>query len=476
MAGPNAFTGSDKESRSEPMTEEPEIALFASSYALADMRAAMQPLLQTSVAARAAKSRSFEVAFEGWCNRLEEESENTLELTAALWRLSSLSSMARHRQRLQRALRGSYPVLKTPVSSMSDPKDRKAVAEALMLVDQPWVAKYCAEAITHDPDPKSDARDAFCRVLLTRTGEVGSSFETLAEAMGAVTIEQTDVATGRARRITWVLRSMRPALYEDEEAIAETSTGDAYASFVLAGLKSVPADRVAALDAAREILLCLNGVVRLHGVSLAAFPNTYLVLGSLRRRLGWHDWPEELAKACGNIGVRIEEALLSLARQGIADGELRKAYVGLFGEATATRRLARALSRSAPMDEDMAYWLENGRSRIRLETSSALEESALSAVDTDLAKALIELKELRRHDPEGAILKRLGRSIEDAARKRGLVLRGEPGERLQYSPAEHLLDRADVGAREVRLLRPVVDKMVGGRRLGVVLKANVEPA
>ena len=461
------------------MTEDPEVALFVSAHDLAAMRTAMQPLLKTSGAARAAKSRSFELAFESWCDRLTAACENPLELTATLWRLSSLSSMARHRQRLQRALRVSFPALRSPLSNLSDPKDRKAVAEALFAVEQPWVAGYCAEAITSDPDPKSDARDVLCRVLLRRTGEVGATFGALAASMQDVSIEQADVATGRGRRLSWILRSLRPALYEDEEAIADGTAGEAYSSFVLAAIRSAPGDRGAALDAARDVLNCLNGIVRLHGVSLAAFSRTYQVLGPLRRRLGWHDWPDELDEACGNVGARIEEALLSLVRQGIADADLRKAYVGLLGEATASRRLTRALSRSAPIDEELEYWLRNGKSRIRLETSSALEEAALSAVDVDLAQALIALDELRRHkeaDVGGAVLRRLGRSVDDAARRRGLVLRGEAGDRLEYSPMEHSLDHAHVGARQIRLLRPVVERMVGGRRLNVVLKAEVEPA
>ncbi len=461
------------------MTEDADIDRFTGATTLDELREATLPLLQTSGAARASKSSRFEQAFASWCERLEAEREDALPMTAALWRLTSLGSMSRHRQRLRRSLVKPRSPFAAPLITLSDPKDRRAVAESLMVVEAEWVIAYCAEAITRDPDPKSDARDALCRVLLRRTGDVAAAFEALAATIGSVRIEQTDVATGRARRVAWILRSMRPALYEDEEAVAETGTGEAYMSFVFGGLKSSPNDRSAALDAVREVLLCLNGIVRLHGVSVGALPSTYAVLSSIRRRIGWHDWPEELAEPCGVVGVRIEEALMARARQGVADGELRKAYVSLFGEVVAPRRLAKALGRTTGIDEDVAFWLENGRPRIQMESSSALEEAALSAIDADLAMALIQLDELRRSsriDPADAVIRRLVRSLDDAARRRGLVLRGMVGDRVEYSPGEHLLDRADMGARDVVLLRPVVDRVVDGRPMGVVLKAEVEPA
>lgn len=458
------------------MSDDPEMVRFAAARSVEEVRQAAQPLLATSAAARAAKDANFAAVFDGWSARLP--GEPAPDLLATLWRMTGLGSMSRHRRRLVAALGRGIGEFARPIASMPDPKDRRAAAEALEHVDGAWVVDYCAEAVARDPDPKSDARDALCRVLLVRTGEVGAAFRSLADPMSSVVIAQSDVATGRARRVAWILRSMRPALYEVEAAVADAETGDAYASFVFAGLRSAPGERGASMDAAREVLLCMNVIVRLHGVSLATKAATYSALSQLRRRLGWHDWPDDLSDEVRLLGLRIEDALLALGRQGVADGELRKAYVELLGSVTASRRLARLVRRSAGLDEEVAYWLENGSGRIRLETSGAIEEASMSGVDADISTALVGVDALER---AGGIIddervRRLSRAVREAARKRGLVLRGSVGDVVEYSPGEHELDGGAIGARSVVLLRPVVDRVVGGRRVGVSLKAEVSPA
>lgn len=460
------------------MNDDPDVIRFVATETVADLKEAVQPLLLTSAAARAAKSKDFDDRFRRWCAELASSSVLDIDLLAVLWRLTSLGSMAKQRQRLQGVIRGGLVRPDKPIVALADPKDRKAVSEAVRLMEGDWVVPYAASAIVNDPDPKSDARDTLCRALLDRAGEVGVAFSALAHAMSDVSITQSDVPTGRARRVTWTLRAMRPALFAAEEIIADVPTGESYGAFVAAGLKSSPSGRPAAIDAVREVMLCLNGIVRLHGVSLATHASTYGVLAPLRRRMGWHDWPEELADAAMLLGVRIEEAMLALARQGLTDGELRRAHAGLFGPLVASRRLARMLSMATGIDEEIGYWLEHGTAKIQLETSSALEEAALSAVDEDLASALVEIDGLETGN--GSLTDdgfgRLARHLRAAARKRGLVLRGGRGDVVPYSPGDHALDHAGIGSREVILLTPIVDRMSGGRRLNVVLKAEVEPA
>ncbi len=460
------------------MNDDPDVSRFVATKTVTDLREAFQPLLMTSAAARAAKSTEFDDALERWCSALASSPLLDIDLLAMLWRLTSLGSMTKQRQRLSGSIRSSLNRPDRPIVDLVDPKDRKAVSEAIRLMEGDWVVPYAASAIVNDPDPKSDARDTLCRALLERAGEIGSAFSALAEAMSNVSISQSDVPTGRARRVTWTLRSIRPALFAAEEIIADVPTGETYAAFIAAGLKSSPGSRPVAIDAVREVMLCLNGIVRLHGVSLATHASTYGVLAPLRRRMGWHDWPEELADASMLLGVRIEEAMLALARQGLTDSELRKAHAGLFGQFVSSRRLARMLSMATGIDEEIGYWLEHGTARIQLETSSALEEAALSAVDEDLASALVEIDDLETGTglkTDGG-LGRLVRHVRAAARKRGLVLRGKRGDVVPYSPGDHALDHAGIGSREVTLLTPIVDRMSGGRRLNVVLKAEVEPA
>lgn len=461
--------------------DEAPILGLLSATSIEEARRVSAPLLQTSVAARLAKDVRLARAFEIWWLRsVEPANPERLETLAMLWRLTSLSAMNSHRRdlvvRIASGIRPDLPRL----STLQDPKDRRAAAEALLLAPPvSWLATYAADAIVSDPDPKSDARDAMCAVLLRQTANIGTTFSLLGERFADLRLQQQDPATGRARRVAWILRSLRAPLFDDEAVEAGDDFGGHFNHFVSRALGAArTAERSAFIDSAREIILTLNTVVRLHGLSVATHAETYSAIETLRRRFEATEWPEELQEPVERLSTRVAEALLVLARQGIADAGLRRVFITLLGHVFAGTRLRRLVAASEGLDAEIAYWLETGQARQRLESAGAIEETATSMVDLELARALREAflaDQALEHgnDPERA-LARMARELRAAARKRGIVLRGQPGETVDFSPLEHDADASIMGHRRVKLVTPLVERVAGGRSIAILIKAEVE--
>jgi hypothetical protein len=442
---------------------------------------ASAPLLQTPAAAKAAKDPRLGTAFELWWTKANDPAApERLAALAMTWRLSSLSAMNVHRRRLNElAAMGIAPNL-APLSTLPDPKDRRAVAEALSAAPvESWTAQYAAAAIVSDPDPKSDARDAMCTVLLRQCLDIGQAFALLSQAFKELKMQQQDPVAGRARRATWLLRSLRTPLYEEELVQAKEDFGERFASFVSTSLGSGPtSDRSALIESVREIIVTLNTIVRLHGLRVATHSETYSAIQTLRRRFEATDWPEDIAEPVEKLSHRVAEALLVMARQGIADAGLRRVYVTLLGTVSAASRLKRLVSANEGLDSDIAYWLETGQARERMESASAIEETATALVDLELARALREAAMADYATDSGgdaaSNYRQMGREIREAARKRGIALRGRPGEIVDFSPLEHNADASVVGHRRVVVVSPLVERLASGRSVAILVKAQVK--
>lgn len=460
-------------------TNEPVLGLLAATD-VESAKSASAPLLQTPVAAKLAKHPKLSQAFALWWNRANDPGEpERLAALALLWRLTSLSAMNTHRRKLNSMIENGLVPGLPALSKLIDPKDRKAVAEALLAAPiDSWIGNYAAAAIVSDPDPKSDSRDGMCAVLLRQTGNLGEAFGQLSEAFADVKIQQHDPAAGRARRTAWILRSLRAPLYEDEVVEAFEDFGGYFAHFVSTALGSAHTmDRDALVDGVREIVLTLNTIVRLHGLRLATHAKTYAVVESIRRKFQTTDWPEKIVAPVEKLSHRVVEALLVLARQGIADAGLRRVYVALLGNVVATRRLQRLVSSNEGLDAEISYWLETGQTRDRMDSAAAIEETATALVDLDLSRALREAFMADNPADSGgdpaAALRRMARGVREAARKRGIVLRGSPGDVVDFSPLEHEADSSVLGHRKVTLVTPLVERVASGRSIAILIKAQV---
>ena len=143
----------------------------------------------------------------------------------------------------------------------------------------------------------------------------------------------------------------------------------------------------------------------------------------------------------------------------------------------------------------MRDWLAGVTARRR---SASAEESQARSIDEILAEVLVDMNRLShasslvRTDvlPEiSAALPQLVRmlsrltgladsfvsKLQLAVAWRSLRTRGKVGQEVDFSPVDHELASGSPGARRVRLLSPIVERLTEDGLPRVVLKAVVEP-
>jgi hypothetical protein len=460
-------------------------------------RSALAPMLVTAGAAPAARDERFSKGLELFVDRIRSTEPGRVQDLSIIWRLTSVSAMREHRRRITSALQSTVPAFDELPTEMVDPEDRRHFGDALSVIKGSWIPGYAARALVHERDGDK-ARVSLSHVLVANVPDLSMQLDLVGEALAQVRFDQHDPAVGRARRLAATLDAIGAAVWT---ADLEVSPGEAFGATidklvadVLA--RSPAADRAVALLAAGAVLRFVILVVRLHG-TLAAEAKTYAFLSPLRRSLGRSNWPEELSADLNRAANQVLEQLIFLVRLKMPDNELRRVYLALVGEAIGKLKLAKAADGTHGIDTEAGYWLKNGAKRRELPTQTAVEETAMSTVDRDLALALRESETVR--EGLGAVasevisaadfhsqrlsqelkvifdrIDRLVGHVEAASRRRGLVLKGELGEVVDFSPLEHEPVANAVGARTVRLKTRTVERVIDGQSSGVIVKGDVE--
>lgn len=321
----------------------------------------------------------------------------------------------------------------------------------------------------------------------------------LREKLATVSFDQQDQAAGRARRMAAIFDTLSRGIWSTEvNVIPGSDFGSELANFVSDSLaKRPPQDPMATELAANSIVQFMVIAVRLHG-TLAASARNYAFMEPLKRSLGRAQWPEALHAGLDRLAAQVLEQLLFLVKLKIPDNDLRRVYVSIVGEVTARLRLERVTENADDIETDLIFWLRTGSHRRTLPTQRAVEETAVAAVDRDLALAYREAESLRsglssveteaisaaefhssrlKDELETALSQvwRLVAHVESAARRRHLVLKGNVGDVVDFSPMEHEPSPDAKGSRVVRVRTHVVERVLDEQSMGVVLKGDVEP-
>lgn len=470
---------------------------FAAASSLEKARAAAAPLLTTTGAAAAARSEFFEAGLQRLVHVIVGDGPDRVPTLALAWRVTSVTAMRQHRRALVHVLSRGLPPFEVLPTTMADPEDRRHFGEAMRSVQDEWRCRYLAAAIVHERDGER-ARLALSTAYVEAMPVHAQQLAMLQEAFREVRFDQADPAIGRARRLASVLDGLALASWQAE--VDETPGGDfgnALSELVAwAVLRSPIEDRSVAAASARSTLSYLVTIVRLHG-TLAAVAGTYAVLNPLRRLFAPAGWPDDLRHLVTRAAAQLGEQLVFLVLLGMPDAELRRTFVLLLGEVEAGMRLRKLADETPSLTPEGAHWLRTGSFRKTLSTQSAVEETAVAVIDRDLGLALREADGVTAaldaigaelamaadfvspqvgEDARGLLSRvdRLASHVATAARKRGIVLRGELGQVVPFVPTDHDPAPDAIGERSVRLSSRVVERISEGRPVGVVVKADVE--
>lgn len=470
---------------------------FAAVTSLEEARAAAAPLLTTTGAAAAARSEFFEAGLRRLLQVIVGDGPDRVPTLALAWRLTSVTAMRQHRRALVSALSGGLPPFDVLPTTMADPEDRRHFGDAMRSVRDDWRRRYLAAAIVHERDGER-ARLALSTAYVEAMPVHSQQLAMIQEAFREVRFDQADPAIGRARRLAAVLDGLALASWQAEvDEIPGADFGTALSELVAwAVLRSPIEDRAVAAAAAKSSLSYLVTIVRLHG-TLAAVAGTYGVLNPLRRLFAPAGWPDDLRDLVTRAAAQLGEQLVFLVLLGMPDAELRRTFVLLLGEVEAGMRLRKLADATPSLTPEGAHWLRTGSVRKTLSTHSAVEETAVSAIDRDLGLALREADAVTAAlDAIGGELaiaadfaspqvgedarvlisrvERLASHVSIAARKRGIALRGELGQVVPFVPNDHEPAQDAIGERSVRLSSRVVERISEGRSVGVLVKADVE--
>ena len=223
----------------------------------------------------------------------------------------------------------------------------------------------------------------------------------------------------------------------------------------------------------------------------------YRAVGTVR---GW--WrparpPEKIEEMAERIVELAFRGLHVLARQGIADKELRQALVYAFSHSSANIAGQKVTELDPSLDPDLAHWLNTGQIRTETQSSDAVRELSEQSGDELLSRLLLAIENeeaqsqplkavadtLEVYEPAQASLLRsasqraevIAQWVKALASKRGLSTFGFAGEIVQYDPAIHEASGPNPTPKFGSSEQPRgLSEKVEGRPPVLVLKATVE--
>ena len=419
----------------------------------------------------------------------------------ALTVLARLASRVKAmRAQMSREMSAALDTCPPPLSELSDAEDRFYAAQALAHASGDWVVPYLARSVVEE-ETGEKARSELVRTLLQKASELSYAFQALSEPLKEWKPETEAPGDTAAKRLKRILSALRPELL-----LSDTPAGDDLglaikrlisAAFHIAGPPTAPSVLV---DVTAEIALFLHDLVRTR-FSLAVEASTYSALRVPSRWFLSGRWPDDASDALELLSRDIAEAIALLAKQGVTDDELLGSLILVAGSREAALRItSRIAGGTTGLAKEVVGWLERGRVTAEPKGTSLMAESGRLAADPTLALILLDSRRVIEllDGPGRDLLNEVGifepsletstktlleksRALADAVRalaaKRSLRIRGEVGDVVEYSPVEQEgIHGPIVGARRVKIVRPLVERVRSDGTADIVVKAAVEPA
>lgn len=378
--------------------------------------------------------------------------------------------------------------------------DRAYIGRACVLADPSWAINYCAKAVVLEKSGEQ-ARDAFLASLFHHTKDLSTAIAALRPALVLFVPETEDPGNSMALRVKRILASLQNGITASDLEPGE-SPGTSLAGFVRQAFEQVPKSKnlESLLECGDGVAGVINALIQLR-FSLATEADTYRTLKMVKAQMLSHEWEKHATQsvAIGRVVRDITEAILILARQGITDAALGDALVVATGSPKQSKLLMKKLANSAGLTHQVREYLATGMVVQKVIVKEKIGETRQIDEDTLFSDIFVSasrfktmesvqrnvlLPEIEMFDPRSAEeigkLLNIGSNIADAigalARRKGLSLRGEPGDVVDYQPQEHEVVGATAGMRKVKIIRPAVAQSRNDGVEFIIRKGFVEPA
>lgn len=382
-------------------------------------------------------------------------------------------------KRLPDALKSSLP---SP-DILDDVDDRAYVGQVCAIALPDWITDYAASAVIIE-ETGEQARQSFLVALLRSTPDLEVALGILSNHLQGWVPATEAPGNSVSKRLRRILSSLRAAMVASmpEPGVEPGAVLSKMIKSSYLGVED-PIKKDVLFDTAEEVAGVVHEMVRLR-FSLATSASTYSALKSIKGFLDNDSWGKFAKKSqtMAMVVLDISEALLILARQGITDSALAEQLVTALGNREITRLHLKELAQKPGLSNEIKNWLAVGRLDVSQKVFSEGGESQKLSDDTLLADILVDSLRFRSADsvgrqqilPEVEILNpSLGTginrllnyglglcdAIHSMAKRRGLKVRGNVGDEVDYAPLDHDLVGTAPRGRRVRIIRPVVEKV-----------------
>jgi hypothetical protein len=370
-------------------TDSALLELGAPDTGIDQRRSALSRLLAAKSFQKNAATPAVQAALDIWSGLAAQSSARDLVGLLAVSELVRMGASApvisgRVSELLEKALAEELP----PVDLAAEADVRFNVARAVKAVMPAWAAGYAAHGMASE-EKGDKARAEFAAVLVDARPGFGESLQVLRDAFSEISYPTDDPAKVAARRGAKALEELRKALLAKGLAPGD-DFGAVLDSFVRALIPEARLkDDAVASEFALQVIALVQVAVRSR-FSVATMPDSFLAVRRVRRLFPGDRWPPGLRGALNPLAADIKEAIVILAKQGVASSELLRQLEIVLGSRDAAKEETAGIAAGiADIPEEVKFFLVHWRARLDLPPSGqGVSEAALQQLDSVVAEAL----------------------------------------------------------------------------------------
>jgi hypothetical protein len=373
--------------------------------------------------------------------------------------------------------------------------DRYYLAKGVSLSNASWVAKYAAEELARAELAEKSSREIWATLAITRSRSLAEAIQAISDALSAQLNALADPTDTAYRKLIRIAQAVSYSFLA-ADVPAGSRLGRAFANLVvLAGGSKTADSPKLRIDAAKAVLDLMIQTLRFHFDALFD-SDLYRAAGSVRRWWRPSKPPTQIEDLCDRLARLAFSGLHILARQGIADQELRQALADSFGRET-VNQAGQEISASDPsLKQELSRWLATGEQPVESASNEGARELTDRTEDELLARLVLSVE---NQDAHSQALKQIAQTLEvfepaqastlsslatrfeltaqwanALASKRRLVTFGRSDEVVPYDPLVHESGQPLQLSSAVRIVVPGIKRQTNEHSFTIVLKAIVQ--
>ena len=351
---------------------------------------ALRNLIGTRKHHEASKDKQFLSGVDSLLNTAGDTSvagSERLMSVAVLGRLAS--SVKKLKPIIYKSLEASFLEKLPEPSLLMEPDDRSYIGFACEQLKPEWGIDYCARAAVYE-ETGEQSRVAFLKALLSMEPDLSSALEVLGTVFVDFVPTTEDPGTSTAKRIKRLMAALQVAVAKTMPEPGE-EPGRKLFHLCQNTFKDVPAPKKeeSLYEAADGIVDVIHEMVRLR-FSLATEASTYSAIKVIKSMLSIHAWEVFAMKSKAMILVTqdILEAMLILAKQGIADESLASVLIIASGHKKHAKKQMKKLAKTPGLPSNVKNWLVEGKNESPEDVRTG--ESQQLSDDSQIADLLVD--------------------------------------------------------------------------------------